>query len=98
MTFLRRAPLTIAVVLIVALWSLPTTGLLISSFRPQGEVATTGWWSALAHPFETSTWTASNYDGVLNADGLWRAFGNSAVITIPATVIPITVAASAASP
>ncbi len=96
MTTLRRAPLQVAVVLIVALWSLPTTGLLISSFRPQGDVATTGWWSAFAHPFETATWTAANYDGVLNADGLWRAFGNSVVISIPATVIPITVAAFAA--
>ena len=92
----RRLPLQLAVVVIVALWSLPTTGLLISSFRPQGDVATTGWWSVFAHPFEASNWTAANYDGVLNADGLWRAFGNSVVITIPATVIPITVAAFAA--
>ncbi len=95
-TTLRRFPLQAATVLIVVLWSLPTTGLLISSFRPQGDVATTGWWSALAHPFETSTWTMANYEGVLNAGGLWRAFGNSIVISIPATVIPITVAAFAA--
>ena len=94
--WLTRAPVRAAVILIVTLWSLPTVGLFISSFRPQGDVATTGWWSALAHPFETATWTMSNYQGVLDADGMWRAFGNSVVITIPATVIPITIAAFAA--
>lgn len=93
---LRKGPLRFAVVLIVALWSLPTTGLLISSFRPQGDIATTGWWQAFAHPFESSTWTASNYQGVLDAEGLWRAFGNSVIVTVPATIIPITIAAFAA--
>ena len=93
---LRTAPLRVAVLVIVAAWSLPTTGLLISSFRPQGDVATTGWWSAVAHPFEQATWTVANYRGVLEADGLWRAFGNSVVVTVPATVIPITIAAFAA--
>jgi len=95
-TWARRVPVRIAVVMIVALWSLPTTGLLVSSFRPQGDVATTGWWTVFAHPFEESSWTMNNYSGVMNASGLWRAFGNSVVITLPATVIPISIAALAA--
>ncbi len=96
MKLMKRAPLQIAVVLIVALWSLPTTGLLISSFRAQADIATSGWWTVLAHPFEEAQWTVSNYTSVLDADGLWKAFGNSLIVTLPATVIPITIAALAA--
>lgn len=96
MNAFRRAPLRVAVILIVALWSLPTTGLLVSSFRPQSDIATTGWWQVFAHPFEESSWTMSNYTGVMDASGLWRAFGNSLVVTLPATVIPIAIAALAA--
>ncbi|MCP3935748.1 MAG: carbohydrate ABC transporter permease [Actinomycetia bacterium] len=96
MSWVKRAPIRFAVILIVAIWSLPTTGLFVSSFRPQSEVATSGWWTVFSHPFEESSWTVSNYSGVLDASGLWRAFGNSVVITLPATVIPITIAALAA--
>ena len=33
MAFLKRTPVKVAVVIIAAVWSLPTVGLLISSFR-----------------------------------------------------------------
>ncbi|MDP9317401.1 MAG: carbohydrate ABC transporter permease [Chloroflexota bacterium] len=35
--------------LICLLWTIPTVGLLISSFRPREEILTTGWWSMLPH-------------------------------------------------
>ncbi len=94
--FLKRTPLHVAVIVIVALWSLPTTGLLISSFRPQNDVVTSGWWTVVEHPFEGSNWTIKNYSRVLESDGLWRALANSVVVTLPATIIPITIAAFAA--
>jgi alpha-glucoside transport system permease protein len=40
--------------------------------------------------------TLENYDTVLTSDGMMRAFINTATVTIPATVIPILVAAFAA--
>ena len=40
--------------------------------------------------------TLGNYDTVLRADGMTQAFINTATVTIPATVIPILVAAFAA--
>jgi alpha-glucoside transport system permease protein len=90
-----RTWVRVSVVLIAAMWSLPTTGLLITSFRSPNDINTTGWWTVFTHPFET-TWTMANYSDVLTADGMFNAFINSLIVTIPATVIPITIAAFAA--
>jgi alpha-glucoside transport system permease protein len=92
---LRSAPLRIAVVLICILWSIPTTGLLVTSFRNPAEITTSGWWQALLNPFQYG-WTLNNYETVIASAGFVSAFINSLVVTIPATVIPITIAAFAA--
>jgi alpha-glucoside transport system permease protein len=92
----RAAPVRIAVLLIVAAWSMPTVGLLVSSFRPSAAIRATGWWDAILHPFESAQWTVANYASVLSADGMAEAFLNSLIVTIPATAIPITMAAFAA--
>ena len=100
----RRAPaeprrvrpvVVTAVIAIAALWSMPTAALLISSFRNAADIQASGWWTFLLHPFETARLTAENYRAVLAAEGLGNAFVNSLVVTIPATVIPIVIAAFA---
>jgi alpha-glucoside transport system permease protein len=84
-------------VLVVALvWIVPALGVLISSFRPEELVDTTGWWTALGHPFRSGEWTLENYRTVLDQQGFSNAFLNSVAVAVPATVIPITVAAFAA--
>jgi len=93
---LRSAPLRIAVVAICALWSIPTLGLLVTSVRNPAEITTTGWWEALLNPFEQGQWTLANYESVIASEGFITAFINSLVVTIPSTVIPITIAAFAA--
>jgi alpha-glucoside transport system permease protein len=90
-----QALVRVTVVLIAAFWSLPTAGLFISSLRSANDIDSTGWWTTLLHPFET-TWTLANYTEVLEASGMLNAFINSLIVTIPATVIPITLAAFAA--
>jgi alpha-glucoside transport system permease protein len=86
----------IIIAVIVVLWLIPTLGVLISSFRPESLVDNTGWWTALAHPFDAAQWTIENYRTVLSTGGFGNAFLNSLAVTLPATVIPITIAAFAA--
>jgi alpha-glucoside transport system permease protein len=86
----------IAIVAICILWLIPALGVLITSFRDADLVNTTGWWTALAHPFQTGEWTLQNYRSALDAGGIGNSFLNSLAVTIPATVIPITIAAFAA--
>jgi alpha-glucoside transport system permease protein len=93
----RAKPIVVsAVVAIAVLWSMPTAALLISSFRNAADIQASGWWTMFLHPFQAAQLTAENYQAVLAAEGLGTAFVNSLVVTIPATVIPIVVAAFAA--
>ena len=92
---LQSLPLRVSVVVICVLWTLPTAGLFISSFRNPQLITQTGWWTAFIHPFEQG-WTLQNYQQVISANGMGEAFLNSLIVTIPATVIPITIAAFAA--
>jgi alpha-glucoside transport system permease protein len=86
----------ITVLVIVALWLIPTAGVLITSFRPEELVDASGWWTALAHPLEAAEWTVENYRLALDTGGFGNAFMNSLAVAIPSTVIPITIAAFAA--
>jgi alpha-glucoside transport system permease protein len=90
---LRHGPVHLAIVLICLVWIIPSLGLLVSSFRPANLVATSGWWTAFKPPFQ---FTLENYRQVITANNMGQSFINSLVIAIPATVIPIMVAAFAA--
>ncbi len=64
--------------------------------RDPKNITTSGWWTALLHPFEANQWTLSNYQTVIASDGMGNAFINSLIVTIPSVAIPITIAAFAA--
>lgn len=93
---LAKAPVHFSVIALALIWTLPTLGLLISSLRPKDDILTTGWWRVFLHPLEFTQFTLSNYGDVLTSQGMGQAFLNSLVIAIPATVIPISIAAFAA--
>ncbi|MDO5605923.1 MAG: carbohydrate ABC transporter permease [Paracoccus sp. (in: a-proteobacteria)] len=174
----------IAALVLVLLWTIPTAGLLVSSFRDRDQISASGWWKAMtaaehtgfvrtgtaadavpegglsvisgnvlsdgqrliawgtnarepaayppgatidfdggrlsvaedgAYRWETSAefthargqriflttstppeFTTANYSRVLRAEGIGRAFMNTMTVTIPATIIPILIAAFAA--
>jgi len=90
---LDRLPLHATVILIALAWMIPTVGLLVSSFRPPAQVSQSGWWTALVPPFQ---FTLENYQRVLTTNNMAQSFVNSLFVTIPATVMPILIAAFAA--
>lgn len=85
----------VTMIFLCVLWSIPTLGLLVSSFRPRIDLERSGWWSALFNPFGAE-WTIANYDTVLFEEEMAASFVNSIVVAIPATVLPIMFAAFAA--
>jgi alpha-glucoside transport system permease protein len=83
--------------LLVLIWTIPSFGLLVNSLRPEREQLTTGWWTAFKDP----KFTLDNYDRILfDPPGGYvdftRALVNSLAIAVPATVVPILIAAAAA--
>jgi alpha-glucoside transport system permease protein len=84
---------------ITILWTIPTLGLFITSFRTGDAIYASGWWSAFSHP----AFTLQNYKTVFLggaseslSDGVLPYFVNSIVITLPATIFPVIIATMAA--
>jgi alpha-glucoside transport system permease protein len=92
-----RASLVVKIVLaaICLLWLVPTIGVIVTAFRTADAANSSGWWSFIASPLDFTQWTLSNYGQALDA-GLGNSFVNSLAVTLPATIIPILIAAFAA--
>jgi len=124
--FLNKIPVHLITIFLLAIWIIPTLGVLITSFRPLELINTSGWWTFLSPEHsETTRFTVDNYvdaivgyrgrgsyleacssenpplnfncnlSDLLNPRGMGRAFLNSLIITIPATILPILFAAFA---
>jgi alpha-glucoside transport system permease protein len=87
-----RGPLHIALVGIALIWLVPTVGLALTSFRKRPAIASSGWW----HSLTQWDWTLHNYGSVIHATGMGHAWVNSVIITVPATILPLTLGALAA--
>jgi alpha-glucoside transport system permease protein len=85
----------IVITAVVLIWLIPVAGVLVTSLRPEADVDTTGWWTVFPNVF-SADWTLENYRIALDAAGFENAFLNSLSVAVPATVIPITIAAFAA--
>ncbi|MCU1632599.1 MAG: sugar transporter permease [Micrococcaceae bacterium] len=91
----RRA--TAAAIIIAVIWTIPTLGLLISSFRPEANIKGNGWWNV----FTDRQLTLENYADVLSPGGsqspnLLSYFVNSLAIVIPGTIFTLVLGAMAA--
>ncbi len=87
---LSNSFVTALVVVIAVMWSIPTFGLFVASFRPPQLIASTGWWTGLVPPWH---FTIENYASVIQEHGFGQAFLNSLIIAIPGTIFPIAVGA-----
>jgi alpha-glucoside transport system permease protein len=92
MRVVSRTPVHVALLVIAVIWLVPTIGLAVTSFRPRSEIQSSSWWSSLTD----FNFTLHNYDLVLSNAKMGSAFVSSLMITIPSTLLPLTLAAMAA--
>lgn len=85
---------TLTLLFLVVVWSTPTVGLLITALRDRDEAAATGWWEAVFNPLG-QTWSVDSFAKAIEG-GMLNALIATLVITIPATILPLVIAANAA--
>ena len=79
------------------LWMVPIFGTFVTSFRPLDDANSSGWWTVFTHPVDDlGNLTFDNYTKAIESSNMGQAFINSLAITLPATFIPILIAAFAA--
>jgi len=94
--FLKKTNLasTISLTILVAIWSIPTIGLLITSLRLRSEAEISPWWEGFLNPLST-VWSLEAYENSLES-GMLDSLINTFAVTIPATILPLMIAANAA--
>ncbi len=71
-----RIALNLAVLFIIALWTFPTAGLLISSLRDKNDIAASGWWTALASADVNKKGRLKGMADQVEKDGKFTVSGN----------------------
>jgi len=81
--------------LLCLLWLIPTAGILVTSFRTSDAVNSSGWWTVLTSPLDTSQYTFTGYRQAWYG-GMASSYLNSVAIVLPAVLIPLLIAGFAA--
>ena len=87
-----KLPIHILLLLVGALWLVPTIGLFFTSLLSPSDAVTNGWWKVIAHP-HLATW--SNYSNVWHNTDIPTSLRITAEIAIGGTALPIILAALA---
>jgi alpha-glucoside transport system permease protein len=86
---LGRIPLHVTVGIVMAIWLIPTLGLIVNSFRTVRDMTQAGWWTTL---FPPASFTFASYQSIFQTPGFSDSIINSLLITIPATVLQVVIA------
>ena len=86
---LQRLPLHLVIIIICLIWIIPTVGMVLNSFRSINDMNNAGWWTTL---FPPHGFTFASYQQVLAIEEVPTSILYSVLITIPATVIQLTIA------
>ena len=78
----------IFLLLVALFWLMPTVGLLLSSLRTPQDISASGWWKVFTSP---SQLTVSNYRTLLDNHAITSSLWNTALITVPATVLVVVI-------
>src|SRR6266568_8913225 len=87
-----KAPLNLVLVVLGALWVVPTVGLFLTSILPVSALASKGWWQWFSKP-SLATW--SNYDAMFHNHGLVSALETTAYISVGNVVLVVILGAMA---
>ncbi|AWW39295.1 MULTISPECIES: carbohydrate ABC transporter permease [Streptomyces] len=69
-------------------WLVPTIGLLLSSLRTPADMNESGWWTVFTEPAQL---TFESYDKLLQNGDITDSLVNTALITVPATVLVVVI-------
>lgn len=99
----EKMVVNVLIVVMCAMWILPTLGLFVTSFRTREASSISGWWTVLS---DIKALSLDNYVRILSpksvmlesgrGGGLLESFFNSLAVTIPSVIIPILLAAFSA--
>ena len=90
--WVTRAPVHLVLVVLGALWIVPTVGLFITSILPASALASKGWWQIFSKP-SIATW--ANYDAMFHNHGLIGALKTTAYIAVGNTLLVVVLGAMA---
>ena len=90
---LGRIALHAIIILLMALWLVPTLGLFFTSLLAPERFNESGWWQILSKP---SLATLDNYDKVFNTDAIVSSLWTTVLVSLGGTIFPIFIAAMAA--
>lgn len=87
-----RGPLNVLLIVIAAMWLVPTFGLLLTSLLPASEITTSGWWKVIAQP---SIATFDNYSALFDNRDIMSALWTTVQIAVGNTILLVIVASLA---